>query len=85
MLNSCSFCGNKNIKKALTEYTYRHNGNYMIFNNVPAYQCEFCGEKYYESKVLKKIENEFNAVMNGKKVSKEIRVPVEDFASVEVA
>ena len=84
-MEKCNFCGNKNIKHTLSEYTYRHNGMYMIFNNVPAEQCEFCGEKYYESKVLKKIENEFNAVMNGKKVSKEIRVPVEDFSSLEVA
>ena len=81
----CSFCGNKNIKNTLTEYTYRHKGKYMIFNNVPAQQCEFCGEKYFESKVLRKIENEFFAVINGKKVTKGIRVPVEDFSSVEVA
>ena len=84
-MKKCNFCGNKNIKNTLGEYTYKHDGMYMIFNNVPSEQCEFCGEKYYESKVLKKIENEFNAVMNGKKVSKEIRVPVEDFSSLEVA
>ncbi len=79
MMQSCSFCGNKNIKKSLVEYTYKHNGKYMIFHNVPALKCEYCGEKYFEAKVLKQIEEEFVAVQNGKKVSKEISVAVEDF------
>lgn len=65
-MKHCSFCGNKHIRTLLTEYTYKHNGNYMIFNNVPSFRCEYCGEKYYESKVLKQIEREFIAVQNGK-------------------
>jgi len=81
-MKSCNFCGNKHIKNTLSEYTYKHDGNYMIFNNVPSLECEYCGEKYYEAKVLKQIEKEFFAVLNGKKVSKEIRVPVEDFSEV---
>jgi len=79
MMQNCSFCGNKNIKNSLVEYTYKHDGKYMIFHNVPALQCEYCGEKYFEAKVLKQIEKEFVAVQNGKKVSKEISVAVEDF------
>jgi hypothetical protein len=57
----------------------------MIFHNVPSFQCEYCGEKYFEAKVLKHIEKEFIAIQNGKKVSKEIRVPVEDFSMDDVA
>ncbi len=79
MMQSCSFCGNENIKNSLVEYTYKHDGKYMIFHNVPALQCEYCGEKYFEAKVLKQIEKEFVAVQNGKKVSKKISVAVEDF------
>ncbi len=79
MMQSCSFCGNENIKNSLVEYTYKHDGKYMIFHNVPASQCEYCGEKYFEAKVLKQIEKEFVAVQNGKKVSKKISVAVEDF------
>jgi len=82
MIKSCSFCGNKNIKDTLVEYTYKHDGKYMIFKNVPALQCEFCGEKYFEAKVLKQIEKEFIAIQNGKKVSKEISVAVEDFGKL---
>ena len=79
MMQNCSFCGNKNIKKVQVEYTYKHNGNYMIFHNVPALQCEYCGEKYFDAKVLKQIEQEFISVQNGKKASNEISVAVEDF------
>jgi len=82
MIKSCSFCGNKNIKDTFVEYTYKHDGKYMIFQNVPALQCEFCGEKYFEAKVLKQIEKEFIAIQNGKKVSKEISVAVEDFGKL---
>lgn len=58
-MKHCSFCGNKHNGN-------KHNGNYMIFNNVPSFRCEYCGEKYYESKILKQIEREFIAVQNGK-------------------
>ncbi len=84
-MNDCTFCGNKNIKSVLTEYTYKHNGNYMIFHNVPAFQCEYCGEKYFEAKVLKQIEKEFIAVQNGKVVEERIVVPVENFDTIGVA
>jgi len=84
-MKSCSFCGNENIKTTQSEYTYRKDGAYMIFQNVPALQCEFCGEKYFSSKTLKQIEKEFIAVQNGKKIEREIRVPVEDFSQLEVA
>ncbi len=79
MIKKCSFCGNKNLKNSKVEYTYKHDGKYMIFHNVPAIVCEYCGEKYFEAKVLKQIEDEFIAVWQGKKRVKEISVAVEDF------
>lgn len=85
MMTQCSFCGNTHLKKTVTEYTYRREGAYMIFQNVPAIQCEFCGEKYFDVKTLKRIENEFIAVKNGTRQAKEIRVPVEDFSQLGVA
>ncbi len=84
-MKDCSFCGNKNIKSALTEYTYKHDGKYMIFHNVPSLECEYCGEKYFEAKVLKQIEREFIAVQNGKAIEEKIIVPVEDFDMIGVA
>ncbi len=84
-MQQCSFCGNKHLKTTVTEYTYRQNGAYMIFQNVPAIQCEFCGEKYFDANTLKRIESEFIAVKNGTRHTKEIRVPIEDFSALDVA
>ena len=77
--------GNKHIKHCFTEYTYKKDGHYLIINNVPCLQCEFCGEKYFEAKVLKQIEKEFFAIQNGKKTLQEISVPVEEFSKLQFA
>ena len=45
----------------------------------------YCGEKYFEAKVLKQIEKEFFAIQNGKKIPHEISVPVEDFRKLQIA
>ena len=85
-MKKCSFCGNKNIKNNTTEYTYKHNGKYLLINNVPCKQCEFCGEKYFEAKVLRQIEEEFLNIQSGKKkVSKELIIPFEDFTEMVIA
>jgi len=84
-MESCTFCGNSNIKETVTDYTYKDNHNYMIINNVPCYKCEYCGENYFESKILKQIEKEYIAIQNGKKPIQEISVPVEDFRQLNVA
>ena len=85
-MQTCSFCGNKNLKKTTTDYTYKHNGKYLFIGSVPCKQCEFCGEKYYEAKVLKKIEQEFLDIYSGKKkVEKELIVPVENFSEMVYA
>jgi YgiT-type zinc finger domain-containing protein len=84
-MTQCAFCGNKHLKNTLTEYTFRHDGSYAIFHNVPALQCEFCGEKYFEAKILKQIEDEFHAIQSGKQPTDKIVVPVEDFSALEVA
>ncbi len=82
-MNNCSFCGNKNLKQSKTEYTYKHNGKYLLINKVPCIQCEYCGEKYFEAKVLKQIETEFSNIYSGKKkINKEIIMPTENFSEV---
>lgn len=84
-MKSCQFCGNKNISDKTTEYTYKHNGKYLIINNVPCKQCEYCGEQYFEAKVLKQIEKEYlNIYSSGKKVNKEITIPVESFEEIAI-
>ncbi len=85
-MEHCHFCGNKNIKATYTQYTYKHNGKFLIIENVPCDQCEYCGEQYFNAKVLKQIENEFIAINSGqKKTAKQIIVPTESFEDLASA
>lgn len=58
----CHFCGNKNFRKTQVQYTYKHHDNFLIVNDVPCEQCEFCGEQCFKGSVLKQIENEFFSI-----------------------
>ena len=79
----CHFCGNKNFKYTSTQYIYRHDDKFLIVNHVPCEQCEYCGEQYFQAPVLKKIENEFNAIhSHGKKAKTEVPVPMEHFGEL---
>jgi YgiT-type zinc finger domain-containing protein len=79
----CNFCGNKNFKNKKVQYFYKHNSKFLIVNNVPCEECEFCGEQYFEAEVLKKIEKEFNDIYSlGKKAKSEMNVPVEEFVDI---
>jgi YgiT-type zinc finger domain-containing protein len=83
MKKVCNFCGNKNFREKQVQYIYRHNGQFLVVNNVPCEECEFCGEQYFKAIVLKKIEKDFKEIfISGKKTKKEVRVPVEDFSSI---
>lgn len=80
MREVCSFCGNKNFVNKEVEYMYTHSGQMLLVENVPCEECEYCGEKYFEAEVLKKIEQEYLEIYkNGKKVKKEVSVPVEEY------
>ena len=80
----CHFCGNKNFKETSTQYIYKHNNQFLIINDVPCEQCEYCGEKYYEGKVLTQIEEEFHRIYaQGKTAKKELRVPIEHFPELQ--
>jgi YgiT-type zinc finger domain-containing protein len=84
MNTKCHFCGNKNFKQTKVQYIYKHNGKFLIMDEVPCEQCEFCGEQYFEGKILRQIEEEFNRIyVQGKKPIKELRIPIEPFPAVE--
>jgi len=83
MMKTCSFCGNRKIKKRRVQYVYRHDGKFLVIDNVPCEECEYCGERYFEAKVLKQIEIEFEKIYcRGKKAKREVMVPVEKFAEI---
>ena len=84
MRKICSFCGNKTFEIRDVQYIYRHNGHFLVVNNVPCEECEYCGEQYFKANVLKKIEKEFMEIYSAKKKSKkQIKVPVEEFVELK--
>ena len=83
MKKICSFCGNKNFREKHVQYIYKHDEQFLVVNNVPCEECEYCGEQYFKAEALKKIEKEFNNIyFSGKKVKKEVKVPVEEFVEI---
>ncbi len=85
MNTKCNFCGNKNFKNTKAQYIYRHDNQFLIVNDVPCEQCEYCGEQYFEGKVLRSIEEEFqNIYLQGKKPTEEITVPIEQFPKLQL-
>lgn len=84
MSKICNFCGNKDFQKRRVQYIYKHNNNFLIVNNVPCEECEYCGEQYFKVEVLKKIEKDFERIyLSGKRPRKKIEVPVEEFANLK--
>lgn len=80
----CNFCGNKNFRSKHVEYIYKHNGQFLVVENVPGEECEYCGEQYFKAEVLKKIEKDFLDIYSKrKKLRKQIEVPVEEFAELK--
>lgn len=80
----CNFCGNKSFRNKCVQYIYRHNGQFLIVENVPCEECEYCGEQYFKSEVLKKIERDFlDIYSHKKKLKRRIEVPIEEFAELK--
>ena len=83
MSKVCSFCGNKNFRIKKVQYIYRHDGKFLIVNDVPCEECEYCGEQYFKADVLKKIENDFMEIHSiGRKPKQLIQIPIEEFAEL---
>jgi len=83
MKRSCNFCGNKNFREKRVQYVYKHDGQFLIVNNVPCEECEYCGEQYFKAEALKKIEKDFMDIyFSKKKTRRKINVPVEEFLEI---
>lgn len=79
----CNFCGNKNSKEKRVQYIYRHEGRFLMVNNVPCEECEYCGEQYFKAEALKKIEQDFREIYcQGKEAARKVSVPVEEYANL---
>jgi len=81
MQEVCSFCGNTDFKSKLVDYVYRRGDDMLMVHRVPAIECDYCGERYYEADVLARIESDFEAIKDGtREVEKHLSVPVEDYS-----
>ena len=78
---NCTYCGQSEYIIKKVEYVYRHHGQYMVFQNVPAEVCLHCGARYYEAAVIMSIEERFFAIQSKRqKPQHTVNVPVEAFA-----
>ena len=68
----CEYCGGPIIEKQVTVYR-QVNGNYVIFEDVPAGACQECATRYYAANVLKRMEESLHGQQ---KATREILVPV---------
>ena len=84
MKTGCSFCGHKELQPRQTQYIYRHNGQFLIVDDVPCLQCSYCGEQYFEGRSLRDIEKRFNELhVHGQEANKEqVQIPVEHFSNL---
>ena len=84
-MKTCSFCGHRVVKEKRVQYIYKHNDDFLLVNDVPCEECEFCGEQYFKVSALKMIEREFKSIYSTKKKPKrELILPVENFSELGV-
>lgn len=77
----CYFCGGA-VKKKMVRVDYRWGDNLTILENVPAFVCEQCGERYFDAKIAKQMEK---LALSKEKAKKLIKVPVKEFKKVKVS
>lgn len=54
----CEFCDTDQAQvKKLVTVTRQRDGQWFIFENVPAWVCPHCGHRYFDADVLESMEN----------------------------
>ena len=86
MTDKCSFCGNEEFKHVSAQYIYQRNGLLMVVDEVPALACTYCGEKHYDIRTLKQIENRFEAIyQHGESPTQQVSIPLESWSALKQA
>ena len=67
----CIFCKNKTYTESTTIHVVNYRSCIIIIRNVPCFECEQCGERYYTDEVAEKLEK---IVESAKKLMQEISV-----------
>ena len=51
----CDFCSEGRLRSQQVREYYRAGKGLVVIENVPAYVCDKCGERYYEARVAKQM------------------------------
>jgi len=79
----CSFCGNTNLSQKNVRYIYQREDNFMVVDDVPCLECDYCSEQYFDASVLKKTERDYMDVTKQRKVpARSMQVAVESFSAL---
>lgn len=78
-MNKCYFCKTGELKKKKVDIVRYWGKELIALNEVPALVCQQCGEKYFEAKVSKKIDERIHNALKRKASIEKIDVPVVQF------
>jgi len=75
----CTFCGGE-VEGRTIEYDYRRRGQLLVLSNVPAGVCRQCGEKYFLSEVVKRMDVLYHEIFDQqKKPERVLEIPAVSF------
>lgn len=79
MANLCYFCRTGELKKEKVNITRFWGKELVALNDVPALVCQQCGERYYDVKVSRQIEDKIQQALKRKTTLPKIDVPILQF------
>mgnify|MGYP001393671012 CR=1 FL=1 len=59
-MKKCFVCGHDTINQSFTNKMIEEKGNFVIVKDVPCLICANCGEIYFDTEVMLKLENILN-------------------------
>ena len=71
----CHFCGGK-VTAQQVDIMRHWKSRYILIENVPAYVCTQCGEKYYDAAVAEAMDQIMQSSESELKVKRKIHIPV---------
>lgn len=75
--DDCTYCGGRVTLRHVQKPCWWGEQLIAIVDHVPAGVCEQCGERYYEAKVLKTIEE---LLKHRRTFKTQIKIPLADYA-----
>lgn len=52
----CDRCGGKFAEENV-QYTLLYEGHFVIVENVPARECQQCGERFFDPEIVERLQN----------------------------